>query len=78
MNTGTLCFVYNDETEFYFPNSTRKHLVYVNERKAKTYYTYEKLPEEEDLKKKIFILEAYSKSIKKFKTPLHQSGLGSN
>jgi hypothetical protein len=31
------------------------------------------LPEEEDLKKKIFILEAYSKSIKKFKTPTQSS-----
>lgn len=36
------------------------------------YYSYDKLPEEEELKKKIFILEAYAKSIKKFKTPSQQ------
>jgi hypothetical protein len=46
MNTGTLCFVFNDETEFYFPNSNRKFLFYVNGKKAQTLYTYDKLPEE--------------------------------
>ncbi len=56
MNTGTLCFVFNDETEFYFPNANRKHLIYVNDKKRLTTYSYDKLPEEEDLKKKIFIL----------------------
>lgn len=45
MNTGTLCFVFNDGTQFYFPNYTRKYLVYAPEKGPVITYTYDKLPE---------------------------------
>ncbi len=73
MNSGTLCFVFNDNTEFYFPNANRKTIVYVNQKKKLTTFVYEKFPEEQEVKKKIFILEAFSKSIKKFKNQSHQN-----
>ena len=54
----------------------RKIVIYCNEHRQLVTYNYEKLPEEEDLKKKLYILEAYIKSIKKFKPSVATQSTG--
>lgn len=72
MSTGLICFVFNDGSEMYFENSLKKTVTYTTEKRAVNKFVYEKISEESEIKKKLFILEAYSKSIKKFKHPQAQ------
>lgn len=50
-----------------FENSMKKTVTYITNKKVATTYPYEKIPEESDMKKKLYVLEAYTKSIKKYK-----------
>lgn len=68
MNTGLISFIFNDGSEMYFENPLKKTVTYTTEKKLSHTYVYEKIPEEGELKKKLWILEAYMKSIKKFKS----------
>jgi hypothetical protein len=58
MNSGTVCFVFNDETEYYYSNGNLKEIR--TRHRSKKYqeiiYQHDKLPEEEDIRKKIHIL----------------------
>lgn len=46
----------------------KKIVTYITNKKNVTTYAYEKLPQENQMKKKLYILEAYTKSIKKYKS----------
>ena len=67
MNTGVICFVFNDRTSMYFEDHSKKTVFYFDEKKQLTDFVYDKIQEEGNIKKKLYILEAYTKSIKKFR-----------
>ena len=46
MNTGLICFVFNDGSEIYFENSMKKSVTFITEKKVMYAYVYEKIPEE--------------------------------
>jgi len=43
MNSGLICFVYNDGSEMYFENGSKKTVTYTNEKKVISKYVYEKI-----------------------------------
>lgn len=56
MNTGTICFTFNDQTSLYYPHANTKVLRYFTDKKPELAYQEEKFPEEEDMKKKKIVL----------------------
>ena len=44
MNTGIICFVFNDRSSMYFEDQSKKNVVYINEKKQLNEYQYEKFP----------------------------------
>lgn len=56
MSAGLICFVFNDGSQMYFENSAKKVVSYVTEKKVVHRYVYEKISEESEIKKKLFIL----------------------
>lgn len=45
MNTGLICFVFNDGSEMFFENSLKKTVTYTTEKKVVNKYVYEKISE---------------------------------
>lgn len=67
MNTGIVGFVFNDETELLLCGNGSQEIRARNRDKNKqeTVYSQDKLPEEDEARKKIHILEAFSKTLKR-------------
>ena len=73
MNYGLVCFVFNDGSEIKLENG-KKSILFTNEKKVSNELRIENISEDGEMKKKVDILEAYTKSIKKFRPSIPQTG----
>lgn len=62
MSSGSVCFLFNDESEFWWGGGRE---VRARRGRSESLYQLDKLPEEEELRKKIHILEAFARTLRR-------------